>query len=114
MVLYLFVSFRQKKLGLKSVKTHLFVFNDTHIAYYKQQTESLGQPVQKVNLKGKWVKWKNKVTIVFVAEHLCNTSFSSFVVQQYLLILVNIISVFFSSFLCLFFLFSSLLVVIPG
>lgn len=43
---------RQKKLGLKSVKTHFFVFKDTHIAYFKQQSESLGHPIQKVNLKG--------------------------------------------------------------
>ena len=43
---------RQKKLGLKSVKTHYFVFKDTHISYYKQQSEALGQPIQKINLNG--------------------------------------------------------------
>jgi len=43
---------KQKKLGLKSIKMYFFVFKDTHIAYYKQQSESMGQPQLTVNLKG--------------------------------------------------------------
>jgi len=43
---------RQKNFGLKNVKTHFFIFKDTHISYYKQQSEALGPPLQKINLNG--------------------------------------------------------------
>jgi len=43
---------KMKALGIKSVKRYFFVFKDTHIAYYKQQSEHMGPPIRKVNLKG--------------------------------------------------------------
>ncbi|XP_065661828.1 fermitin family homolog 2 isoform X2 [Hydra vulgaris] len=42
---------KNKKFG-KNVKTYYFLFKDTHISYFKQQSESMGQPIQKFNLKG--------------------------------------------------------------
>lgn len=48
----IFVSFRAKSFGMKSSKGYFFQFKDTHISYYKQQTESMGPPIAKYNLKG--------------------------------------------------------------
>ncbi|XP_057315795.1 fermitin family homolog 2-like [Hydractinia symbiolongicarpus] len=43
---------KSKSFGMKSVKSYYFLFKDTHISYYKQQSESMAQPIQKFNLKG--------------------------------------------------------------
>jgi len=43
---------KAKSFGMKSSKGYFFQFKDTHISYYKQQTESMGPPIAKYNLKG--------------------------------------------------------------
>ncbi|KAM6953270.1 fermitin family homolog 3b [Aplochiton taeniatus] len=44
--------FRPKRLTLKAYKQYWFKFKDTAISYYKSKEESLGEPIQQINLKG--------------------------------------------------------------
>ncbi|XP_071505739.1 fermitin family homolog 2-like [Diadema antillarum] len=43
---------KPKKFTLKGYKKAWFVFRDLHLAYYKSEDESNGQPIQRVNLRG--------------------------------------------------------------
>jgi hypothetical protein len=51
-VYYTFIC-RPKKLMLKAFKQYWFVFKDTSIAYFKTKELEQGEPVEKLNLKGK-------------------------------------------------------------
>uniref|UniRef100_A0A8C8E038 FERM domain containing kindlin 3b n=1 Tax=Oryzias sinensis TaxID=183150 RepID=A0A8C8E038_9TELE len=44
--------FRPKKLTLKGYKQYWFKFQDTSISYFKSKEESIGEPIQQINLKG--------------------------------------------------------------
>ncbi|XP_056137486.1 fermitin family homolog 3b isoform X2 [Lampris incognitus] len=44
--------FRPKRLTLKGYKQYWFKFQDTSISYFKSREESIGEPIQKINLKG--------------------------------------------------------------
>lgn len=44
---------RPKKLILKAFKQYWFVFKDTSIAYFKNKELEQGEPVEKLNLRGK-------------------------------------------------------------
>uniref|UniRef100_A0A4W5RVC9 FERM domain containing kindlin 3b n=1 Tax=Hucho hucho TaxID=62062 RepID=A0A4W5RVC9_9TELE len=44
--------FRPKRLTLKGYKQYWFKFKDASISYYKSREESLGEPIQQINLKG--------------------------------------------------------------
>uniref|UniRef100_A0A1A8LJP3 Fermitin family member 3b n=1 Tax=Nothobranchius pienaari TaxID=704102 RepID=A0A1A8LJP3_9TELE len=44
--------FRPKRLTLKGYKQYWFKFQDTSIAYFKSKEESIGEPIQQINLKG--------------------------------------------------------------
>ncbi|CAN9515061.1 unnamed protein product [Ophioblennius macclurei] len=44
--------FRPKKLTLKGYKQYWFKFQDTSISYFKSKEESIGEPIQHINLKG--------------------------------------------------------------
>ncbi|KAL0973862.1 hypothetical protein UPYG_G00212160 [Umbra pygmaea] len=44
--------FRPKRLTLKGYKQYWFKFKDDSISYYKSKEESLGEPIQQINLKG--------------------------------------------------------------
>nr|XP_049592273.1 fermitin family homolog 3b isoform X1 [Syngnathus scovelli] len=44
--------FRPKKLTLKGYKQQWFKFQDTSISYFKSKEESIGEPIQQINLKG--------------------------------------------------------------
>ncbi|XP_057707220.1 fermitin family homolog 3b [Corythoichthys intestinalis] len=44
--------FRPKRLTLKGYKQHWFKFQDTTISYFKSKEESIGEPIQQINLKG--------------------------------------------------------------
>ncbi|XP_032410781.1 fermitin family homolog 3b [Xiphophorus hellerii] len=44
--------FRPKRLTLKGYKQHWFKFQDTSISYFKSKEESIGEPIQQINLKG--------------------------------------------------------------
>ncbi|XP_041695134.1 fermitin family homolog 3-like [Coregonus clupeaformis] len=44
--------FRPKRLTLKGYKQYWFKFKDASISYYKSKEESLGEPIQQINLKG--------------------------------------------------------------
>ncbi|XP_028314530.1 fermitin family homolog 3b [Gouania willdenowi] len=44
--------FRPKKLTLKGYKQYWFKFQDTSISYFKSKEESVGEPIQQINLKG--------------------------------------------------------------
>uniref|UniRef100_A0A8C5G4T5 PH domain-containing protein n=1 Tax=Gouania willdenowi TaxID=441366 RepID=A0A8C5G4T5_GOUWI len=46
------VHFRPKKLTLKGYKQYWFKFQDTSISYFKSKEESVGEPIQQINLKG--------------------------------------------------------------
>uniref|UniRef100_A0A8C6KV00 FERM domain containing kindlin 3b n=1 Tax=Nothobranchius furzeri TaxID=105023 RepID=A0A8C6KV00_NOTFU len=46
------VRFRPKRLTLKGYKQYWFKFQDTSIAYFKSKEESIGEPIQQINLKG--------------------------------------------------------------
>lgn len=46
---------RPKKLILKAFKQYWFVFKDTSIAYFKNKELEQGEPVEKLNLRGKRV-----------------------------------------------------------
>lgn len=46
---------RPKKLILKAFKQYWFVFKDTSIAYFKNQELEQGEPIEKLNLRGKRV-----------------------------------------------------------
>lgn len=48
-----FFSGRPKKLALKAIKTYWFVFRDTSISYFKNKESAQGEPVEKLNLKGR-------------------------------------------------------------
>lgn len=43
---------RPKKLTLNKYKQFWFKFQDTSISYFKSKEESIGEPVQQINLKG--------------------------------------------------------------
>lgn len=43
---------KPKKFTLKSYKKAYFVFRDLHLAHYKNEEESKGQPIQRINLRG--------------------------------------------------------------
>ncbi|NXR33516.1 FERM1 protein, partial [Zosterops hypoxanthus] len=43
---------RPKKLTLKAIKTYWFIFRDTSISYFKNKESALGEPIEKLNLKG--------------------------------------------------------------
>lgn len=45
---------RPKKLILKAFKQYWFVFKDTSITYFKNKELEEGEPVEKLNLRGKW------------------------------------------------------------
>uniref|UniRef100_A0A672FPU9 Fermitin family member 3b n=1 Tax=Salarias fasciatus TaxID=181472 RepID=A0A672FPU9_SALFA len=47
-----FIHFRPKKLTLKGYKQYWFKFQDTSISYFKSKEESIGEPIQHINLKG--------------------------------------------------------------
>ncbi|KAM4621595.1 fermitin family homolog 3-like [Polymixia lowei] len=44
--------FRPKRLTLKGYKQYWFKFQDTCISYFKSKEESIGEPIQQINLKG--------------------------------------------------------------
>uniref|UniRef100_H2UEC7 FERM domain containing kindlin 3b n=1 Tax=Takifugu rubripes TaxID=31033 RepID=H2UEC7_TAKRU len=44
--------FRPKKLTLNKYKQFWFKFQDTSISYFKSKEESIGEPIQQINLKG--------------------------------------------------------------
>ncbi|KAI3351161.1 hypothetical protein L3Q82_005718 [Scortum barcoo] len=44
--------FRPKRLTLKGYKQYWFKFQDTSICYFKSKEESIGEPIQQINLKG--------------------------------------------------------------
>ncbi|XP_028665506.1 fermitin family homolog 3-like [Erpetoichthys calabaricus] len=44
--------FRPKRLTLKGYKQCWFTFKDTSISYFKSKEESMGEPIQQMNLKG--------------------------------------------------------------
>uniref|UniRef100_A0A6Q2ZPK7 PH domain-containing protein n=1 Tax=Esox lucius TaxID=8010 RepID=A0A6Q2ZPK7_ESOLU len=44
--------FSPKRLTLKGYKQYWFKFKDDSISYYKSKEESLGEPIQQINLKG--------------------------------------------------------------
>lgn len=46
------VLFRPKRLTLKGYKQYWFKFQDTSICYFKSKEESIGEPIQQINLKG--------------------------------------------------------------
>lgn len=46
------LSFRPKRLTLKGYKQYWFTFQDTSISYFKNKEESIGEPIQQINLKG--------------------------------------------------------------
>lgn len=46
------ICFRPKKLTLKGYKQYWFKFQDTSISYYKSKEESIGEPIQQINLRG--------------------------------------------------------------
>lgn len=46
---------RPKKLILKAFKQYWFIFKDTSIAYFKNKELEQGEPVEKLNLRGKRV-----------------------------------------------------------
>ena len=48
---------RPKKLILKAFKQYWFVFKDTSIAYFKNKELEQGEPVEKLNLRGKRVQY---------------------------------------------------------
>lgn len=45
--------YRPKKLMLKACKQYWFVFKDTSIAYFKNKELEQGEPIEKLNLRGK-------------------------------------------------------------
>lgn len=64
------VHFRPKRLTLKGYKQYWFKFQDTSISYFKSKEESIGEPIQQINLKGteyiivckvRAPKWRNSV-----------------------------------------------------
>lgn len=44
--------FRPRRLTLKGYKQYWCSFKDTSISYFKSQEESLGEPIQQLNIKG--------------------------------------------------------------
>uniref|UniRef100_A0A674NBR7 FERM domain containing kindlin 3b n=1 Tax=Takifugu rubripes TaxID=31033 RepID=A0A674NBR7_TAKRU len=46
------LTFRPKKLTLNKYKQFWFKFQDTSISYFKSKEESIGEPIQQINLKG--------------------------------------------------------------
>lgn len=46
------IFFRPKRLTLKGYKQYWFKFQDTSISYFKSKEESIGEPIQQINLKG--------------------------------------------------------------
>lgn len=46
------LNFRPKKLTLSKYKQFWFKFQDTSISYFKSKEESIGEPIQQINLKG--------------------------------------------------------------
>uniref|UniRef100_A0AAQ5ZCM6 Band 4.1 domain-containing protein n=1 Tax=Amphiprion ocellaris TaxID=80972 RepID=A0AAQ5ZCM6_AMPOC len=44
--------FRPKRLTLKGYKQYWFKFQDTSISYFKSKEESIGEPIQQINLRG--------------------------------------------------------------
>uniref|UniRef100_A0AAQ5ZJP4 PH domain-containing protein n=1 Tax=Amphiprion ocellaris TaxID=80972 RepID=A0AAQ5ZJP4_AMPOC len=46
------VCFRPKRLTLKGYKQYWFKFQDTSISYFKSKEESIGEPIQQINLRG--------------------------------------------------------------
>uniref|UniRef100_A0A8C9ZMK0 FERM domain containing kindlin 3b n=1 Tax=Sander lucioperca TaxID=283035 RepID=A0A8C9ZMK0_SANLU len=46
------VCFRPKRMTLKGYKQYWFKFQDTSISYFKSKEESIGEPIQQINLKG--------------------------------------------------------------
>lgn len=48
----LLMCFRPKRLTLKGYKQHWFKFQDTSISYFKSKEDSIGEPIQQINLKG--------------------------------------------------------------
>uniref|UniRef100_A0A4W5Q476 FERM domain containing kindlin 3b n=1 Tax=Hucho hucho TaxID=62062 RepID=A0A4W5Q476_9TELE len=48
----MYFCFRPKRLTLKGYKQYWFKFKDASISYYKSKEESLGEPIQQINLKG--------------------------------------------------------------
>lgn len=44
---------RPKKLMLKAFKQYWFVFKDTSIAYFKNKELEQGEPIEKLNIRGK-------------------------------------------------------------
>lgn len=48
-----FFSFRPRKLSIKSIKPYWFVFKDTSVSYFKNTESSHGEPIEKLNLKGR-------------------------------------------------------------
>ncbi|NWR30954.1 FERM1 protein, partial [Tachuris rubrigastra] len=43
---------RPRKLSLKAIKSYWFIFRDTSISYFKNKESALGEPIEKLNLKG--------------------------------------------------------------
>ncbi|NXT75425.1 FERM1 protein, partial [Zapornia atra] len=43
---------RQRRLTLRTIKPYWFVFKDTSISYFKNKESALGEPIEKLNLKG--------------------------------------------------------------
>ncbi|NXV81082.1 FERM1 protein, partial [Atlantisia rogersi] len=43
---------RQRRLSLRTIKAYWFVFKDTSISYFKNKESALGEPIEKLNLKG--------------------------------------------------------------
>uniref|UniRef100_A0A4W5RN71 FERM domain containing kindlin 3b n=1 Tax=Hucho hucho TaxID=62062 RepID=A0A4W5RN71_9TELE len=51
-VITVYFCLRPKRLTLKGYKQYWFKFKDASISYYKSREESLGEPIQQINLKG--------------------------------------------------------------
>uniref|UniRef100_A0A8K9VFU9 FERM domain containing kindlin 3b n=1 Tax=Oncorhynchus mykiss TaxID=8022 RepID=A0A8K9VFU9_ONCMY len=51
-VITVYFCLRPKRLTLKGYKQYWFKFKDASISYYKSKEESLGEPIQQINLKG--------------------------------------------------------------
>lgn len=50
---WFFFPFRPRKLSLKAIKPYWFVFKDTSVSYFKNKESAQGEPIEKLNLKGR-------------------------------------------------------------
>uniref|UniRef100_A0A4W5RJU8 FERM domain containing kindlin 3b n=1 Tax=Hucho hucho TaxID=62062 RepID=A0A4W5RJU8_9TELE len=81
--------FRPKRLTLKGYKQYWFKFKDASISYYKSREESLGEPIQQINLKGmnlspsvppqeeQYSRWMAACRLASKGKSLADSSFQS-------------------------------------